>query len=126
MRDSGNLVTLIQRIAVNAVNSSKPTAIRFGKVISITPLKIQIEQKLTLTEQFLILTRNVKDHKVFMTVDHVTENRSGGSGEASFSSHNHEYKGKKEFTIHNGLIVGDEVIMIQIQGGQKFLVIDKL
>lgn len=126
MRDSGDLVGMIQRIAVAAVKAAKPTAIQFGKVISITPLKIQVDQKMTLTKEFLVLTRNVKDHKVFMTVDHVTENKSGGSGEASFSSHNHEYKGKKEFTIHNGLVVGDEVIMVQMQGGQKFIVIDKL
>ena len=30
-----------------------------------------------------------------MTVNRVTENRSGGSGENSFASHNHAYQGKK-------------------------------
>lgn len=126
MANATDLIMLMRKEAVGAVNASKPTAIRFGKVISINPLKIKIEQKITLTEQFLILTRNVTDYKVYMTVDHVTENKSGGSGDASFASHNHEYKGKKEFTVHNGLIVGDEVVMIQMQGGQKYIVIDRL
>lgn len=126
MRDFNDFLILIKQSAVDAVNASKPTAMVYGKVISSSPLKINVEQKMTLTAAQLILTRNVTDHKVFMTVDHVTENRSGGSGDASFASHNHAYTGKKEFTIHNGLIVGDEVIMIQMQGGQKYIVIDRV
>jgi hypothetical protein len=124
--DSKDMVEAMKRIAINAVNASNPTALRFGKVISTSPLKIQIDQKMTLTKEFLILTRNVKDHKVFITVDHETENKSGGTGDSSFASHNHAYTGKKEFTVHNSLVVGDEVIMIQMQGGQKYIVIDKL
>lgn len=126
MADSTDLIMLIRREAVGAVNASDPTAIRFGKVISTSPLKIQVEQKMTLTKEFLILTRNVKDHQVEMTVDHETGFRSGGSGDSSFASHNHAYTGKKSFTVHNGLVVGDEVVMIQMQGGQKFIVLDKL
>jgi hypothetical protein len=126
MADSVDLIHIMKKMAVDAVNASKPTAIRFGKVSSISPLKINVEQKMTLTAAQLVLTRNVTDHKIFMTVDHTTENRSGGSGDASFASHNHDYKGKKEFTVHNGLVVGDEVIMVQMQGGQKFIVLDKL
>ncbi len=126
MADSTDLIMLIRRQAIGAVNASNPTAIVYGKVISITPLKIQVDQKMTLTKEFLILTRNVKDHKVFMTVDHATEYKSGGSGDSSFESHNHAYTGKKSFTVHNGLVVGDEVIMIQMQGGQKYIVMDKL
>lgn len=124
--DSKDMVEAMKRIAVNAVNASNPTSLRFGKVISTSPLKIQIDQKMTLTKEFLILTRNVKDHQVDMTVDHETEYKSGGTGDSSFASHNHAYTGKKEFTVHNSLVVGDEVIMIQMQGGQKYIVIDKL
>ena len=126
MRDFNDLLVIIKKAAVDAVNASKPTAIVYGKVSSISPLKINVEQKMTLTAAQLVLTRNVTDHKIFMTVDHTTENRSGGSGDASFASHNHDYKGKKEFTVHNGLVVGDEVIMVQMQGGQKYIVLDRV
>ncbi|MBN2883923.1 MAG: DUF2577 domain-containing protein, partial [Clostridia bacterium] len=89
-------------------------------------LKINVEQKMTLTSEQLVLTRNVTDYKVNMSVDHQTEDTSGGSGDSSFASHHHAYKGKKEFTVHNSLVVGEEVIMIQMQGGQKFIVIDRV
>ena len=29
-------------------------------------------------------------------------------------------------TIHNGLVVGDKVILIRQQGGQKFVVLDRI
>jgi hypothetical protein len=126
LRDFSDIVILIRKVAQEAINATKPMSVVYGKVISTKPLKINVEQKMTLTSPQLILTRNVTDYEVEMTVDHVTENSSGGSGEASFASHNHEYKGKKKFIIHNGLVVDDEVIMLQVPGGQKFVVLDKL
>lgn len=126
LRDFNDLLNIIKKIAVEAVNTSKPTAITYGKVISSSPLKINVEQKMTLTDAQLVLTRNVTDYKVYMTVDHTTENTSGGSGDSAFASHNHAYKGKKQFTVHNGLVVGEEVIMVQMQGGQKYIVLDRV
>lgn len=126
MRDFTDLLNMIKRASVEAVAASKPTSVVYGKVISTSPLKISVEQKLTLTSAQLVLTRNVTDYEVSMTVDHVTENTSGGSGDSSFASHNHAYKGKKLFTVHNGLVVGDEVLMIQMQGGQRYIVMDRV
>lgn len=126
MHDFSDIVILMRKAALEAMNASKPMSVLYGKVISSSPLKINVEQKLTLTSAQLVLTRNVTDYEVEMTVDHLTEDRSGGSGEASFASHNHEYKGKKKFKVHNGLVAGDEVIMLQVPGGQKFIVFDKL
>lgn len=126
LRDFTDLLIVMKKAAIEAVNASKPTSIVYGKVINTSPLQINVEQKMTLTAAQLVLTRNVTEHKIQMTVDHVTGNTSGGSGEDSFSSHSHKYSGKKEFTVHNGLVVGDEVVMIQMQGGQKYIVLDRV
>lgn len=112
-----NMVELIKSAAMGAVNDSKPMAIIFGKVVSTAPVKIFVEQKLTLNEAQLIFTNNVKDYELEMTVEHFTEESN---------SHAHPYKGKKKFRVHNGLAVGEEVIMLQMQGGQKFVVLDKV
>ena len=121
-----DFAVLIKRAALGAMNESKPTAIVFGNVLGVSPLKISVEQKLTLTKEQLILTNNVRDYDVEMTVDHTTEYASGGSSYDSFASHAHGYSGKKKFTIHNGLIIGDEVILLQVQGGQKYIVLEKV
>ncbi|MPN09853.1 hypothetical protein SDC9_157146 [bioreactor metagenome] len=126
LHDSNDFVNTIKKAAVEAVNASKPMAVVYGKVISSSPLKINVEQKMTLTSAQLVLTRNVTDYKVEMTVDHATEYKSGGTGDSAFASHNHAYTGRKTFTIHNGLVVGDEVLMIQMQGGQRYIVIDRV
>ena len=121
-----NLIEIIKQAAIEAVAASNPCAIMFGTVTSISPLKINVEQKLTLTEAQLILTHNVVDYDVEMTVDHETDYTSGGIGDLAFDLHNHTYKGKKVFRVHNGLKVNDDVILVQMQGGQKFIVLDKV
>ncbi len=126
MRDANDLVKLIKKAATDAVEQSKPTGLTFGKVVSSSPLQIKIEQKMTLSTAQLMLTRNVTNHTVSMTVDHLTENKNGGSGDSSFASHNHEYKGTKSFTVLNGLTVGEEVVLLRMQGGQKYLVLDRV
>lgn len=120
-----DIIRGIRKVVLDAVNAQKLTDIVYGTVESIAPLKVRIDQKLLLEQEQLKLTRAVMDYEVDMTIDHVTENRAGGGGDALFESHNHEYKGRKKFLIHNGLIVGDKVTMIRAHGGQQYLIIDK-
>ncbi len=116
----------VKKLAIEVVESTNPVNVVYGKVVSISPLKINIDNKLILGNNQLVLTRNVTDFYTDMTVNHLTENRSGGSGDSAFSSHNHGYVGRKTFLIHNSLIVGDEVLLLRVQGGQKYVVIDRL
>lgn len=123
--DINQLVKAVKQAAVEAVQASGPMGMCFGTVISASPLKIQVDQKKTLTEAQLMLTNNVRDFTVEMTVDHQTENTSGGSGDASFASHNHAYKGRKSYRVHLALKTGEKVILLRCDGGQKFLVLDR-
>lgn len=125
LRDMSDIIRTLRKVVLDAVNAQKLTDIVYGTVESIAPLKVRVDQKLLLEQEQLKLTRAVMDYEVDMTVDHLTENRSGGSGDAAYASHNHEYKGRKKFLIHNGLIIGDKVTMIRAHGGQQYLIIDK-
>ena len=104
--DINELVRAVKQAAVDAVKADGPMAVSFGTVTSASPLKIQVDQKKTLTEAQLILTNNVRDFNVDMTVDHQTESQSGGSGEAAFAAHQHAYKGRKTFKVHLALKAG--------------------
>ena len=75
-----NPVEVVKRAAVEAVEAGKPVNILFGTVLSASPLKIQVDQKSIYTSKMLILTRNVTDFEVDMTVNHSTEDKGGGSG----------------------------------------------
>ncbi len=116
----------IKRAALQAVAETMPSGVYFGTVISSSPLKISVEQKMTLTASNLVLSTLVQDFIVNMTVDHKTEDKAGGSGDSSFASHNHDYKGTKAFRVHLGLSAGEKVILLRVQGGQKFIVLDRV
>lgn len=121
-----NVVELVKKAAVEAVEAQKPVNILFGTVISASPLKIQVDQKSIYTSKMLILTRNVTDFEVDMTVNHTTEDKGGGSGMAAFESHNHAYSGRKTFKVHNALQAGEKVLLVRVQQGKKYVVIDRV
>ena len=111
MPDATELTRAIKKAASKAVKAEKPVEVCFGKVTSAPPLQILVDQKFTLGAAQLVLTRNVTDFTTNVTVSWNTENRSGG---------------RKSITVHNGLVVGDEVILIRQQGGQKYVVVDRI
>ena len=126
MCNGDDLVKLIKRSAVEAVNASKPANMIFGEVVSASPLKIKIDQKLILTSAQLVLSRNVTNYRLSVTMNHATEETGGGSGDASFASHDHKITGTSTVTVHNALKTGENVILMQLSGGQKYIVIDRI
>lgn len=128
MPDAVELVKTIKRAALDAMESSKPATVVFGKVTSVSPLKINVEQKMILGEAQLILSRNVTDFKTSMTIGNTqTYYYTGVPPNTSQMDVGHKHAiGKAEVTVHNSLAVGDEVILIRQQGGQKFIVWDRI
>lgn len=99
------LVRLIKKAAVEAVEAEKPAAVCFGRVVGIAPLKIMVEQRLVLGENQLVLTKAVTNHYTDVYFD---------------------IEGEKRVLIYNGLKEGEEVILLRAEGGQRFIVIDRL
>ncbi len=131
MPDAVELMKTIKQAAVEAVDAQKPAEVCFGKVTSVSPLKIVVEQKMILGEAQLILSRNVTDFKTEVTINIITESSLEMDAPISESvqlnlAHTHQITGRKEITIDNSLVVGDLVILIRQQKGQKYFVIDKV
>lgn len=86
---------------------------------------------MTLGAAQLMLCRCVTDHTIEMTVDHRTEDETEHvhrtpEGVSAPTSHRHAYQGTKRFTVHGALKTGEQVILLRMQGGQKYLVLDRL
>lgn len=144
MADANELVKALKQAAVDAMEAQKPVNVYFGEVQGTSPLKINVEQKMVLGESQLILTRNVTDFETMVTMNWDTElekqththsikdlsdsngDTLNGKTETQSSKHSHAIAGKKQITVHNGLEVGDEVILIRQQEGQKFIVVDRI
>lgn len=130
MADANELVETLKRAAVEAMEAKKPVNVYFGEVVSAAPLKINVEQKMVLGEKQLILSRNVTNFKTSITGGNIKNYYYTGSttdsGTAPISPSHVHAVGKIEITVHNGLVVGDEVILIRQQEGQKFIVLDRI
>ena len=147
--DMNSFLGDVKRAAVEAVSAGKPFAFALGKVTSISPLKVQVDQKLELTAAQLVLTNAVRDYTVAMTFEHSTGNAlnehahtySGntqnggdsphthayaGSTETVNLAHSHSYSGTKSFRVHLGLSVGEQVLLLRADGGQKYIILDRV
>ncbi|MBG0219997.1 DUF2577 domain-containing protein [Clostridioides difficile] len=58
---SQDLLQIIKKAAMDAVETSNPIRVVFGTIESISPLKVKIEQKLSIGEFFLIQTDTFKN-----------------------------------------------------------------
>lgn len=130
MPDAIELIKVIKRAAVEAVGAQKPAEICFGKVTCVSPLKITVEQKLTLGEAQLVLTRNVTEYKTYISGGNIQDHYYAGEPQDKNTlpvnpSHVHAI-GNIQITVHNGLVVGDEVVLLRQQGGQKYIVVDRI
>lgn len=75
-----SLTQLIKKIAKEERESSKPCDIATGKVVSISPLKIKVSGKITLSGDFFISTETFSK-KTLRTGDKlVMIRRAGGQG----------------------------------------------
>ncbi|MCI1999549.1 MAG: DUF2577 domain-containing protein [Clostridia bacterium] len=132
MLNSTDLVKVIQNVAVNAVNNSKPVSIVFGTVKSVSPLKIFIDQKLTLGEKQLIIPQYLTDYKTKISFDNpaikqiFTTFNMQETSESSESKMSFKQPAvKHEITVYNALKAGDKVILMRLAGGQKYLILDR-
>ena len=102
------MVASVKRAALDAIDAGKPVAVVFGQVKSIEPLEIYIDQKMTLSEEQLCLTRNVTGYKV--TVQYVSD----------------EVVHTQTIDVREDLQSGDSVVLLRMAGGQQFVVLDRV
>lgn len=98
----GNVAELARRIKRMSMKQTELSDMLFGKVISTSPLTIQIDPKLILTEEFLVLSETVRGLTIPVEVD-----------------------GKKGTAVYHPLAVGDTVKLMRISQGKKYYVIER-
>lgn len=94
------MLDIIKKASLGAVDSSNPVAFFYGTVIAGAPLQIQIDQKFILPGNALVLPESVMESKIPL------------DGE--------------EVVLRRGLEAGDRVLLLRMQGGQSYVVLDRL
>lgn len=119
MADANDLVRVIKQAAEDANQAGYPVNVMTGTVTGISPLAIMVEQRFSITKAHLIVPRRLTDHGVRISYNGLTQ-------KAGEPEHQHDYGGEMVVTVHNGLKKGDTVVLVRQQGGQKYLVADKV
>lgn len=155
MYDTSDLLKIIKQAAINAVDATKPVNIVFGTVISTSPLQIQVEQKLTLGKEQLVIAKHLTNYSTTMNIymdtdsktvsfdfshehninlktdkqENHTHNVNGNIDNKELKgskTHNHTINGDFNVIIKNGLMIGEIVILVRMQEGQKYIVLDRI
>ena len=111
------LIEVMKRAALDAIQNAQMCDLRFGKVVSVSPLKVQVTSQFTIPESLLIVPEHLTDYKVEVQIDWTTGNAD---------SHTHAVNGTKTMTIKNALKVGDKVALLRKTGGQSYFILDRI
>lgn len=117
LRDALDMLNVMKKSSRGVQERSKPCDIVYGTVISVSPLKVYVDQKLTLEKENLVLTRAVVDYEI----DLIRGKR------VSYGLKGWEFPevDKWRHKVLNRLEIDDKVIMIRAHGGQQYVIIDK-
>lgn len=120
----------IKCAAKDVGDAEKPVRVCYGTVTKDSPLEITVDQKTILEAEDLILCRNVTDYECDVEFSLKTEklqhNHTGVHGTTSVQTLQYEVKNKKKMKVYNALKKDDVVFLIREQGGQRFIVIDRI
>lgn len=125
---SQELIRIIKQAAIDAVDQSSPVNVAYGIVESIDPLKIKVEDKFIIDEEMILLTPSVIDRQTKISFDNpgIVNIVNGYSETSRIDRLSYQANIKNEITIYDGLKKGEELLLLRVQGGQKYIVLYRL
>ena len=91
------MLDVIRKASLGAVSNANPMAVMYGTVLNNQPLEINIDQRFTLPAAVLVIPE---------TISKLTKDQNGA--------------------LTTGLQIGDRVLLLRVQGGQSYVVLDRL
>lgn len=101
------MIDIIKQASLGAVGSANPVNILFGEVLNINDFKVKVDQKLILSKEFFIIPESLIRYEVDL---------SHGVGGSAL----------EKLVIREGLKQGDKVLLLRVQGGQQYVILDKV
>lgn len=104
----------IRQAALTGMEAGKPAAVMFGEVVAGNPLQVNVDQRFTLDADFLIVPESLT--RLELDLNHTHTSGGGSTGGAL----------TEPVVLRPGLQAGDKVILLRVQGGQQYLILDKV
>lgn len=115
---STGLVSVIKQVAMDAVDNSKMPDLRFGTVISDSPLKVRVTNQFIIPESMLIIPQHLTDYEVKVTIESSYDWKTVDNSKIIIN--------EQKMKVHNKLKTGDKVALMRKQGGQSYFILDRL
>lgn len=107
---STGLIEIMKRASLDAMGNAQLCDLRYGTVVSTSPLKVQITNVMTIPSSLLVVPQHLTNYNVDCTI----------------STTNDEQTSKSTVTFHNALKIGDKVALLRKQGGQSYFILDRI
>ncbi|MHA7966605.1 DUF2577 domain-containing protein [Paenibacillus sp. CAU 1782] len=101
-----SMLELIKKAGMGAVEAGNPVQLLQGEVVSANPLSVKVDQRFVLPADFLIVPESLTELEIDLSQVY-------GSNTAPI-------------LVRRGLEAGDSVILLRMQGGQRYLLLDRL
>jgi hypothetical protein len=94
------MLDAIKRAAKEAVDAAGPVQVQLGVVTNDNPLEVLVDNRLPLSEDFLIIPETLSGFTLAI--------------------------GSTEYKIRKPLETGDKLLLIRMQGGQRYVIMDRV
>lgn len=94
------MIDIIKTAAQQGIESGNPVNVLEGTITKSNPLEVFVEQRFTLTADFLMVTESLQELNITIA--------------------------GQSYCIRQGLQNGDTVLMLRKQGGQQYVVLDRV
>lgn len=105
---ASGLIDIMKRTSMDAMHNAQMCDLRYGKVVSTDPLKIQVTNLFTIPESLLVVPQHLTKYKVKVSLEDFEEGET------------------KTLTVYNQLKVDDKVALLRKQGGQSYFILDRV
>ncbi|MCR8658965.1 DUF2577 domain-containing protein [Paenibacillus endoradicis] len=95
-----DLLSTVKQAAMAAIAASNPVTMMYGVVTNTNPLEVNVDQRFTLPVDFLVVPESLTENKLVI----------GGTS----------------YIVREGLKVGDKLLLLRVQGGQQFIILDRV
>ncbi|MFU1798492.1 DUF2577 domain-containing protein [Paenibacillus azoreducens] len=118
-----DLLNTLKKAAMDAMAAGSPTAIMFGEVSKADPLEVIVDQRFTLPADFLVVPESLIHFEINL---HHSHEYTDDSGSGINTQQTKPALPEKPIVIRRGLEVGDKLLLLRVQGGQQYIILDRM
>jgi hypothetical protein len=131
------MLNAIKQAALDALEASSPVTILFGTVTKINPLEVNVDQRFTIDADFLIIPESLmllrgSDERFEMSIKGnvqtgpVVDDESQEQWTGDMRIYGAQMLATRKDMPNGPFTVGDKLILLRVQGGQKYVVLDRV